>query len=246
MMQPTKSETNAHWRMRTVRTAVAAAVLCLAGCATEMPSIVWVGHQNLGDLKKELISYKESGAYERELATIDAQAEAFIISRSQEVTRPALVLDVDETSLSNWPEMIANDFGYFPSGSCDDLPKGPCGARAWELSAKDEAVAPTLALFRAARAHGVAVFFISGRTEDERAATELNLHNVGYDSWSGVALRPVGSHNASISDFKMPERVKIEAQGYTIIANVGDQPSDLTGGHAERTFLLSDPFYRIP
>ena len=32
---------------------------------------------------------------------------------------------------------------------------------------------------------------------------------------------------------------------HTIIANVGDQPSDLAGGYAKRA-LLTDPFYRIP
>jgi acid phosphatase len=41
-------------------------------------------------------------------------------------------------------------------------------------------------------------------------------------------------------------RNEIEQGHYTIIANIGDQPSDLSGGHAERTFLLPDPFYRIP
>ena len=39
---------------------------------------------------------------------------------------------------------------------------------------------------------------------------------------------------------------QIEQMGYTIIANVGDQPSDLIGGHAEKMFLLPDPFYRVP
>ena len=41
-------------------------------------------------------------------------------------------------------------------------------------------------------------------------------------------------------------RAKIAAQGFTIIANVGDQPSDLAGGCVERAFLLPNPFYRIP
>jgi hypothetical protein len=41
-------------------------------------------------------------------------------------------------------------------------------------------------------------------------------------------------------------RERIEKDGYTIIANAGDQPSDLAGGHAEMTFLLPNPFYRIP
>ncbi|HUO38503.1 MAG TPA: HAD family acid phosphatase [Mycobacterium sp.] len=38
----------------------------------------------------------------------------------------------------------------------------------------------------------------------------------------------------------------MKGQDYTIVANIGDQPSDLAAGHAEQTFLLPDPFYRIP
>ncbi|WP_264815995.1 hypothetical protein [Acidomonas methanolica] len=30
------------------------------------------------------------------------------------------------------------------------------------------------------------------------------------------------------------------------MANIGDQPSDLAGGHAVRGFLLPNPFYRVP
>ena len=41
-------------------------------------------------------------------------------------------------------------------------------------------------------------------------------------------------------------KAEIELAGYSIIANVGDQPSDLLGGHSERDFLLPDPFYRVP
>ena len=33
--------------------------------------------------------------------------------------------------------------------------------------------------------------------------------------------------------------------GYRIIANVGDQESDLTGGGADRSFKLPNPFYFI-
>jgi acid phosphatase len=59
-------------------------------------------------------------------------------------------------------------------------------------------------------------------------------------------MRPAGTRTPSVADFKAPERAKIEMKGYTIIANVGDQPSDLAGGHAERTFQLPNPFYRVP
>jgi hypothetical protein len=30
------------------------------------------------------------------------------------------------------------------------------------------------------------------------------------------------------------------------VLNIGDQASDLRGGHAEKTILLPNPFYSIP
>jgi predicted secreted acid phosphatase len=154
------------------------------------------------------------------------------------------VLDIDETSLTNWPELVANDFGYIRDGPCQ-LPNGPCGVLAWEQLGRTTAIEPTLALFNAAKAKGVAVFFITGRDESEREATERNLQAAGYRDWTALVMRPIGTHTASAADFKAPERAKIEQQGYTIIANVGDQPGDLAGGYAEKTFLLPNPFYRV-
>ena len=34
--------------------------------------------------------------------------------------------------------------------------------------------------------------------------------------------------------------------GFTILVNVGDQDSDLAGGHAVRPFKLPNPMYYIP
>ena len=72
-----------------------------------------------------------------------------------------------------------------------------------------------------------------------------NLRAVGYRGWAGLMMRPAGDKR-TVADYKSGERAKIEARGYMIIANMGDQPSDLAGGYVERTFLLPDPFYRIP
>ena len=55
-----------------------------------------------------------------------------------------------------------------------------------------------------------------------------------------------GSHFNGAADFKAPTRAAIERQGYTILASVGDQRSDLDGGHAERGYLLPNPFYFVP
>ena len=52
--------------------------------------------------------------------------------------------------------------------------------------------------------------------------------------------------DSGASDYKTSRRVDIENRGYAIIASVGDQKSDLAGGHAEMTFKIPNPFYFIP
>ena len=85
-----------------------------------------------------------------------------------------------------------------------------------------------------------------GAAENERAATERNLKAVGYIGYAQAFFTPDDAHYPSLAEFKAPLRAKIAAMGYTIIANVGDQFSDLEGGFAERTFKLPNPFYYIP
>lgn len=216
----------------------------LVGCAIAEPV-------NLGDVKQQVSAYHENG-YQQDLQAVGAAAQDWITWRAPQVTKPALVLDIDETSLSNWPQIKANDFGYFTGGPCRQLPDGPCGVYAWDRTAKAKAIGPTLELFKVARSTGVSVFFVTGRYEFERAATVENLRKAGYvdkdgrNGWAALIMRPAGTSTPSAADFKAPERAKIEMRGYTIIANVGDQASDLGGGHAERGFLLPDPFYRVP
>jgi hypothetical protein len=92
----------------------------------------------------------------------------------------------------------------------------------------------------------VTVFFITGRPEDQRQATERNLIAVGYAGYEKLYAVPNGAKFSSATDFKAPIRAEIERAGFTVIANMGDQPSDLFGGHAEKMFLLPNPFYRVP
>jgi predicted secreted acid phosphatase len=201
--------------------------------------------QNLGDLKRQVSEYKRSGRYDRDVAEVLNKAELYVVRRAPDVKMAAIVLDIDETSLSNWAQIQANDYGSFVNGACD-LPQGPCGQRAWQRSVQGEPIMPTLNLFKAAKAKGVSVFFITGRMESEREPTELNLRKAGYDGWTRLIMRPTGTTTRSAADYKAPERAKIVAEGFTIIANIGDQPSDLAGGNAERTYLVPNPFYRIP
>ena len=137
---------------------------------------------------------------------------------------------------------MANDFGRVFAGPCRNLPKGPCGWVAWDLLARSTAIPETQAVFKQARSLGIEVFFLTGRDETQRLATVKNLRKAGYSGYRELRMPAKGAHYPSAS----VERQKIEAAGYTIIANVGDQPSDLDGGFAERAFLLPNPFYRIP
>jgi acid phosphatase len=201
---------------------------------------------NIGDLKFEATRYYDSGAYLTDLQLAAAPAIGWITEEAPRVAKPAVVFDIDETALSNWEAIKANDFGRVLHGPCDQLPHGPCGLQAWDQRAQSTVIQPTMDVFATAKDHGAAIFFITGRPDSQRAATERNLQAVGYAGYTQLIMEPTGGHYASAADFKAPQRAAIEQQGYTIIANVGDQPSDLAGGFSERTYLLPNPFYRIP
>lgn len=101
------------------------------------------------------------------------------------------------------------------------------------------AVKPSLDLARYARSRGVDIFFISARPGILSAETKWNLTTVGYPV-SGLYTRDLPDLFDQVSAYKTSKRAEIESLGYTIIANVGNNDSDLVGGHAERTFKLPD------
>jgi acid phosphatase class B len=201
---------------------------------------------NIGDLKAEATRYYDSGGYLTDLQSAAWPAIPWITERAVGVGRPAVVFDIDETAVSNWEAITANDFGRVIGGPCHQPPQGPCGWQAWDLRAASTVIPPTMDVYNTANDRGAAIFFITGRPESQRAATERNLADVGYAGYTRLIMEPDGTHYDSAADFKAPQRQAIEQEGYTIVANMGDQPSDLEGGFAERTFLLPNPFYRIP
>ncbi|MFL5535384.1 MAG: HAD family acid phosphatase [Gemmatimonadales bacterium] len=207
-----------------------------AGASSDVP--------RLYEAQQQVEEYISSGRYDRDFSAVVARAQEWLEQRSKTAKKPAMVLDIDETSLSNWPAYRLNGWGRVVGGGCD-LENGPCGLRAWQALAKSKALAPTLTLARRAHELGVAVFFLSGRPPNLREPTERNLREQGYDP-TAVILLPEGAHFKSAVEFKAPERRKIAEQGYTIILSMGDQESDLAGGFAERTFKLPNPVYYLP
>ncbi len=191
-----------------------------------------------------ITEYIESGKYAEEFTKVVARADAWLAERAPAVQRPAIVLDIDETALSNWQAYRVNHWARILQGDCD-LERGPCNIRVWQAMGRSVALPPTLHLVEHARRLGVAVFFITGRPGDLRAVTEQNLREQGF-GFAEVIVLPSDKTFTRGADFKAAERQRIAAQGYTILLSMGDQRSDLDGGFAERVFKLPNPVYFLP
>jgi predicted secreted acid phosphatase len=220
----------------------AAADTCPAPVPNHIPAVP-PPPLNLGPIKDMLVEYHQK-FYDADVAAVFESAQNYIEKNASEAKRPALVLDIDETSLTNWPNLHADDFGFVADGTCDELPAGPCGFNAWILKGSATAIEPAHKLFEAAKTKGVAVIFITGRPNSQRDITILNLDHAGYEGWTELRTRPDGE-GGTVQDYKTKERIKVEAEGYTIIAGVGDQMSDIDGGHSGCTFKVPNPFYFI-
>ena len=62
-----------------------------------------------------------------------------------------------------------------------------CGFNEWIDRATAPAIGPTLSFFKVVRAKNVAVFFVTGRRDNQRKATLWNLDRAGFQSWARVA-----------------------------------------------------------
>ncbi len=193
---------------------------------------------NLGILQDSVKSYIKSGAYEKGIAEVIDSAKAYIESRYTKVEHPAIVFDIDETSLSNIKFEYRYSFGFEPALW-----------NAWVKEAAATAIKPTLELAKWAAETHIPIFFITGRQQLSARLvddpTVRNLKKVGYPDWAGLYFKDPKKKMTTI-EFKTSARKEIAEKGYTIIANIGDQYSDLVGGYAERCFKLPDPMYYIP
>jgi HAD superfamily, subfamily IIIB (Acid phosphatase) len=206
---------------------------------------------NIDTYKRQLTKYHDGGNYNADIAAVMDAATAYVLGRAKEARRPAVVLDIDETSLSNWDNLKADDFGFIAGGTCSLQEKMPCGFDDWIDQAKAPAIESTLKFFNSLRAKDVtvntSVFFITGRRERQRQATLWNLDRMGFNGWAGLVTRPDNDRRDSIVPYKSGERTKI-AERFTILANIGDQDSDLEdpqGKTAECSFKLPNPYYFI-
>ncbi|MGW0475472.1 HAD family acid phosphatase [Streptomyces coeruleorubidus] len=125
--------------------------------------------------------------------------------------KQAIVFDIDNTTLET-------DFGF---------------------SYPQPANKPVLEAARYAQERGVALFFVTARPDIIHSFTEYNLKQAGYQV-SGLYVRNLIDLFKNVAEYKTAQRVDVERKGYTIIANIGNSATDLSGGHAEKTYKLPD------
>jgi hypothetical protein len=160
--------------------------------------------------------------------------------------KPAIVLDMDDTTLLTYNFELQIGFAFDEKAQDKYLE-----------STDMDPVFGMDTLVNRARAKGAEVFFLTGRKEAQRDWSTRNLKNVGYDvpldrghvylknKENPPAYLPCGAHCTTV-EYKSGTRRHIESLGYDIVANFGDQYSDLAGGAAEKTFKLPNPMYYLP
>ncbi|MGW4595279.1 HAD family acid phosphatase [Streptomyces sp. NPDC004457] len=249
---------------------VAGAALYGAGAAGAGQSTANSTHEpyNIGVLVKDIDTYYGTTAdsdgvyqaspdspYAKDLARLDGDARNYIDKAARKAhhrgERPAVVFDIDDTLLLSLDYEKRYNYTY-NSGTWND----------YVNRADRPAVFGSPELVRYAASKGVEVFYNSGLSEAQRAAAVENLKKVGADvnlDAGHVFLKDKanppaylkdcatpGTWNCTTVQYKSGTREHIEDDlGYEIIANFGDQYSDLDGGHADRTYKLPNPTYFV-
>jgi hypothetical protein len=257
-------------RTRTLAVAVAAASLGATvygvGVAGAHDSVPRSDKQipNLTDVVSEIKAYygdtvdasgehfpSPTGSYAQQVAGIEAKAQDYLAREVRheghgDAARPAIVLDVDDTSLNTYNYELEVGFAYTPATNS-----------AYIANKNMQAVFGMQTLANWAADQGITVFWITGRPEAQRADTARNLAAVGYkptadtghlylkNSANPPAYLPCGSTCTTV-EYKSGTRKHIESLGYDIVGNFGDQYSDLSGGYADKSFKLPNPMYFLP
>jgi predicted secreted acid phosphatase len=176
-------------------------------------------------------AYVDSGRYERAIARrYDAARRSLKAQLARGVRRPAVVLDIDETALSNIGCLDAVDFDLSGVTTC-------------VVQGRSTVIRPARAFVALARRRGVKVVFVTGAPEPLEASRAQNLRRAGFRGPFEVVGRPTTDRRDSVVPYKRSARRALQARGYRILVNVGDQRSDLDGAHARRRIKLPNPIY---
>ena len=236
----------------------------------------------------------QSSNYADEARSVAKQVDDWLVARAK-VPNGALVLDVDDTTLTTWDYELYSNWDY-NFGTNSTFVGGVGSSFTGNIF---PATPGMVDMVNHAKALGYAIFWITGRGDSQHQQTIANLQSdtaAGYPNLTtvtvgtktvpevdagypmptplaaghggfadGLFTKPsVGSYPAYLNSpdfcgpaitagsscatipYKSGTRAYIESQGYEIVADVGDQFSDLLGGYADKTFKMPNPNYYLP
>ncbi len=193
---------------------------------------------NLAKVKKQVRHYYKKGQWEKDLDTQYTKADKILDEYEGDKSKTAIVFDIDETVLTSFYFLEKIDFAYESF-----LPQWA----SFVLKGDAPAMPRALTFYRKAQKMGFATFFVTGRPEKYKSISESNLNAQGFTNYTGIYHRPQTHKKVhSAAEAKTKAREDIESKGYKILLNIGDQESDLAGGHAENTILLPNLIYIVP
>jgi predicted secreted acid phosphatase len=181
----------------------------------------------------QLQAQVDSGKYQRSVDAVYRSATRYLKAQlKKQPKRPAVVLDIDETALSN--------VGCFEQAKWELSGLAVCA-----IQGKSKVFAAARAFVRFAQRSHVAVAFVTGTPEGLCDARRKNLRAQGITGSYTVTCRPSSDGGDTVVPYKSGARKALEKAGRTILANIGDQQSDLAGGAAKKTFKVPNPIYVI-
>jgi putative acid phosphatase of HAD superfamily subfamily IIIB len=218
----------------------------------------------LGDsVVSKLHQFGADSAYAHEVKGIAAKARHFLAERAHHHGKghhhqgaPSILFDIDDTTLNTFSYEIYSNFVFNPTTNGFFVNAGSASVF--------PAVPGMVDLEKAAEAKGYDVYFLTGRPISQTAGTLANLTDAGYDvdpshvflkdttaatePWLAPCVDPTThAFTCTTIQYKSLTRQHIEQDlGADIVANFGDQFSDLTGGFADRTFKIPNPMYFLP
>ena len=198
---------------------------------------------------------KADSPYIREMAALTRRVKPGVLAACREGkrhgTNPAIVLDADDTTLWTYDmEDAAMHFQFDPALQDE-----------WVQAKRFRATPSMVALANDAAKNGCAIIGLTGRSASQKDATLANLRDAGYTGFTAANYLTKWAPGAqpeyitcvtskcSTIEYKSQTRAFKESKAggrYHIVANFGDQYSDLIGGHARTSVKLPNPTYYLP
>lgn len=207
--------------------------------------------------------------YAAEAAGVAADGARWLSSgrRATSNATRAIVLDVDDTALANWNYELCSNWAFDTGSYVQFVTQQRFPPVPGMVAMASQA---------AARGYAVFYVTGRDASQEAPTLGNLTRDGIGFDAGfpepttlpdgeDGLFVRPaVGSYPAYLDmpqfcaaaiaahatcptvRFKSGVRAHLEDLGFEIVANFGDQPSDLNGGFADKTFRMPNPNYYLP